>query len=191
MIIFYHSDFINFTFSIEARDSSLTVNSLTTEELIETAVGLPNTTGSVSDGKNKVLEMKEKYNMLGSVDSSTKSHQSSPQQTNSAIRKTSVVPNNKCTPSHKKAKAGHYKVAKAKAVSKKPCAKSVTLNETDIISRVIELERELGCQLGLLDLLCRFSRAEIDAIWDSLIWLYPDLMSKGATKTQFLQVVHG
>lgn len=54
-------------------------------------------------------------------------------------------------------------------------------NETDILSRIIQFERELGCQPGLLDLLCHFSREEIDAVWDSLVWIYPDLTSKGAT----------
>jgi hypothetical protein len=87
----------------------------------------------------------------------------------------------KCKHPEKGAKAVH-KVTKTK--SKKRIGQSqeeFRQNETDILSRVIQLERELGCQPGLLDLLCRFSRAEIDAVWDSLIWLYPDLMSKGAT----------
>jgi hypothetical protein len=71
----------------------------------------------------------------------------------------------KCTPCHKKAQAGH-KVTKVKE---------------DILSRVIQLEKELGCQPGLLDLLCRFNREEIGLVWDDLLWIYPDLMSKGTT----------
>jgi hypothetical protein len=51
-------------------------------------------------------------------------------------------------------------------------------NETDILSRVIRLEIELGHEPTLLDLLCRFNRVEIQAVWDSLVCLYPDLDRK-------------
>jgi hypothetical protein len=95
----------------------------------------------------------------------------------------------------KKAKAGN-KVAKAKAISNVSRDRQIETtqeefrrqNETDILSQIIQFERELGCQPGLLDLLCRFSRAEIDTVWDSLIWLYPDLMSKGTTTVPELVV---
>jgi len=45
-------------------------------------------------------------------------------------------------------------------------------NENDVISRIIQLEKELGYSPTLLDLYCRFERAEIDAISDYLSWLY-------------------
>jgi hypothetical protein len=48
-------------------------------------------------------------------------------------------------------------------------------NEKDILSRVVRLEIEFDHEPTLLDLLCRFNRAEIQAVWDSLVWLYPDL----------------
>ncbi len=55
-------------------------------------------------------------------------------------------------------------------------------NETEILSRVIQYEQELGCQPGLLDLALRFSHEELDAVWDSLVWLYPDFDKKGPAK---------
>jgi hypothetical protein len=51
-------------------------------------------------------------------------------------------------------------------------------DETDILSRVVQLENELGHEPSLLDILCRFNRAEIQPIWDSLVWLYSDLGRK-------------
>jgi len=82
----------------------------------------------------------------------------------------------------KEAKAVH-KVTKTK-VKTRVVSKSSERKEShkdkrwknDIISRVIQLERELGgCAPGLLDLLCCFSREEIHAVWDQLSWLYgPD-----------------
>jgi len=53
--------------------------------------------------------------------------------------------------------------------------------ETDILSRVIRLEQELGSQPDLLDLLCRFNHAEIDTVWCSLLWLYPNIKFSTST----------
>lgn len=36
-------------------------------------------------------------------------------------------------------------------------------------------QQELGRAPCLDDLLCRFSREELDLVWDSVIWIYPDL----------------
>jgi hypothetical protein len=54
----------------------------------------------------------------------------------------------------------------------------------DILSRIIKLEMKTGCALGLLDLLCHFSRAEINAVWNDLMWLYPDFDKKGPVNIQ-------
>jgi len=83
----------------------------------------------------------------------------------------------------KEAKAVH-KVAKtnvkARVVSKSRIRKDEK-RRNDIISRVIQLEKDLGgCAPGLLDLSLRFSREEIDAVWDDLMWLYPDFDKKGS-----------
>ncbi len=48
-------------------------------------------------------------------------------------------------------------------------------NETAILSRVIRLEQRLGRELCLADLLSHFSYKEIDAVWNDLLWLYPNL----------------
>jgi hypothetical protein len=58
----------------------------------------------------------------------------------------------------------------------------VARREEDILSGIIHLEEELGRQPNLLDLLCRFSRQELDIVWDSLLWLYPDLDMKEPSK---------
>jgi hypothetical protein len=92
---------------------------------------------------------------------------------------------NKRTPSKKARAVNKVAKTKVKVISKKRISRDRQIeptqeefrrqNETDILSRIISLET------GLIDLLCHFSRAEIDVVWDSMMWLYPDLMSKGAT----------
>jgi hypothetical protein len=109
----------------------------------------------------------------------------------------------KCSCNNREAREALHKVAfrktKAKAVSKRRVSKNRSRNqelkrfrrrwqkETYILSRVIQLERELGCEPGLLDILCRLTRAEIRAVWDQLIWLYPDLAKKGQVNVEALE----
>jgi hypothetical protein len=48
-------------------------------------------------------------------------------------------------------------------------------NEQNILSGIIQYECELGREPQLLDLLCRFGHAEIDAVRTDLEWLYPSM----------------
>jgi hypothetical protein len=48
-------------------------------------------------------------------------------------------------------------------------------DKADILSRAMRLENELGRGLARFDLLWRFNRREIEAVWDDLIRMYPDL----------------
>src|SRR5215469_10939161 len=102
------------------------------------------------------VKMEEiKYNPgleMGSSTESYHSHQSSPTR-----RITSAVVN-KCKPSRNKKAQAVYKVTKTREV------KESQLDIDLILSHVIRLEQELGCEPTLLDLFCRFSKAEIDAV---------------------------
>jgi hypothetical protein len=59
----------------------------------------------------------------------------------------------------------------------------------DIISRAVQLQKELGgCSPGLLDLYCAgFESEEINAVWDDLMLLYPDFDTKGSVNIEALQ----
>lgn len=77
-------------------------------------------------------------------------------------------------------------VVKAKAISKTWIGQTPEefrgQNEMSILSRIIQYEMELGMAPQSLDLLCRFSRAELDAVYVDLMWLYGhDLFSSAKT----------
>src|SRR5215831_7614813 len=127
-----------------------------------------------SDVKMEEIEYNPGLEMGFSTESHH-SHQSSPTR-----RITSAVIN-KCKSSRNKKAQAVYKVAKRREV------KESQLDRDLILSQVIELEQELGCEPTLLDLFCRFSKAEIDAVWDSIIWLYPYLDEK----QDYSNIVHG
>jgi hypothetical protein len=132
------------------------------------------------------VKMEDNSNMLGTMGSTTH-QQNSPQP--SPTRKIESAVINKSTSSGKKAKAGNTKV---KAVSKKRVSRIIDEDgrwRNDIISRVIQFEMETGFEPGLLDLMCRFSSEEIDTVWSDLLWLYPDLCSKGPVKIEELEVM--
>lgn len=87
---------------------------------------------------------------------------------------------NKC-PSLFKIRIGTRRV-KAKAIGKKEIldlqieqqlqeSHRRWYKDTDVISRIVQLGKELGHQPTTLDLLCRFERAEIASVSDLLPWL--------------------
>jgi hypothetical protein len=127
-----------------------------------------------SDVKMEEIEYNPGLEM-GSSTESHHSHQSSPTR-----RITSAVVN-KCKPSRNKKAQAVYKVTKTREVKESQLVTDL------ILSQVIRLEQELGCEPGILDLLCRFEQADLDLIWGQLIWLYPDLMDKGAVDIQALE----
>ena len=134
--------------------------------------------------------MQNIHKQAGEVGSTTNHHDNSTSPSPATSHRNVVI--NKPKPFHK-AKKAVYKVAeRAKAVSKKRFSRNRSRNqelkefrrrwqkETDILSRVIQLEQELGREPELNDLLGKFNRSEIDAVWDSLLWLYPNFRTTTA-----------
>jgi hypothetical protein len=52
-----------------------------------------------------------------------------------------------------------------------PRGSSRWARDVRIIHKIVQLEKELGWPLTMLDLLCRFDRREIDSVSDILYWL--------------------
>jgi hypothetical protein len=120
------------------------------------------TTELIETGPEPVVQKmkKDSNNILGKVGSKAQTH-STPVANPAKIRDNEAV--NISKPRNRKAQAGTYKE-----------------NETETISKVIALEYELGRVPGLNDLRDTFNRSEIDAAWDSLVWLYPGLEDEHA-----------
>jgi hypothetical protein len=92
--------------------------------------------------------------------------------------------NNKRKEQHRRLQVQTKTKVRGKAVSISRLILEEEKWKEDILSRIIKLETKTGCALGLLDLLCHFSRAEINAVWNDLMWLYPDLNKQGPVNIQ-------
>lgn len=181
--------------------SNIIINSLKTTELIRSpSIGMPLTK---TDGNEAVWQkgdhkmQKETNKQAGEMGSTRTTHHgkdTSPSPTTTTSNTNFVI--NKSKPSfYKKAKAGHKKTkvkARAKSmerVSMEPTEEEYRrLNEDTILSRVIQFERALGRQPCLIDLLRHFTSAEIDAVRESLDWLYPGIFSIGTTVPELIEV---
>ena len=109
-------------------------------------------------------------------------HQNSSQHTSPTTRKLPNAVNKRNVVPSRKAKA-------ETKVTTRQTEESHKRDET--VSQIIQLEQELGgVQPTLLDLLCRFSKSELDAVWDQIIWLYPDLCRKKTeTPSEQMEIV--
>lgn len=115
-------------------------------------------------------------------------HCSSQQPDPTKIRDNEAV--NICSKPFKKAQTGHYKVAKETGVKAKTITSTDRQNETEILSQIIQYEQKIGRQPTMLDLLCRFPREELEAVWQDLLWLYSDIgETEWSSTTDIKQVV--